>query len=318
MRDEALMRTLVGRSPIMERLRRTIAQVAGTDLPTLIQGPTGSGKELVAEGLHRLSGRSGPFVTFNVCAISDSMFEDALFGHEEGAYTGASRTMRGYLEEAHGGTLFLDEIGSLSPENQPKLLRAVETGRFRPLGATADRASDFRVVSASNEDLGLLIAEGRFRADLFHRLGGILIHVPPLSDRAEDIPELVRYFLNGNGSRSTPVSVSSRALRLLQEHHWPGNVRELRHVVQRAALLATNGTLGAEEFGTALAPGHQPSPPCLHGGRRQELLALLDACNWNTAEVAAGLGIHRATVYRRMQRLGIRREKAKLVSAVPA
>jgi DNA-binding NtrC family response regulator len=166
---------LIGEAPAVRRLRRTVERIAPSRLPVLIEGPTGSGKELVAELLHQRSGRRGELVAFNVCAIGETMFEDALFGHVRGAYTGASGDAPGFLREAHGGTVFLDEIGGLPPLLQPKLLRALETGVFRPIGSARDSTSDFRLVSATNDGIESLVAAGRVRADIAHRLSGFVV-----------------------------------------------------------------------------------------------------------------------------------------------
>src|SRR3954470_19051267 len=185
---------IVGDSSAIQQLRALIATVAPTRLPVLVEGPTGSGKELVAAALHQASGRRGRLVAFNVCAIGDALFEDALFGHVRGAFTGAANDSAGFLREADAGTVFLDEISGLPWALQAKLLRAVETGEFRPVGAARDARSDFRVVAATNEHLDDLVECGRFRADLKHRIGGVVISVPTLAERVDDIPDLTRYF----------------------------------------------------------------------------------------------------------------------------
>ena len=179
----------------MRELRALIARVAPLRMPVLIEGATGTGKELAAALLHRDSGRSGGLVAFNVCALGESMFEDALFGHVKGAYTGALGESLGFLREANGGTAFFDEISGLPLPLQAKLLRAIETGVFRPIGASRDAMSEFRTVAATNEQLRELVAAGRFREDLMHRLSGITVRMPTLAERVDDIPELVRHFL---------------------------------------------------------------------------------------------------------------------------
>src|SRR6185436_15443756 len=189
--------SLLGESPVMCRVRALIAMVAPTRLPVLVHGATGTGKEIVAAAIHAESGRRGAFVAFNVCAIGDSMFEDALFGHVRGAYTGAVQDAQGFLREANSGTAFFDEISGLALPLQAKLLRAIELGVFRPIGARHDATSDFRVVAATNEHIHDLVANGRFRADLAHRLGGVVIDLPPLAERVEDIGLLARHFVRG-------------------------------------------------------------------------------------------------------------------------
>lgn len=230
------LNAIVGSSPPIRQVRDLIALAAPTTLPVLIQGPTGAGKELVAAALHAMSGRRGRLVAFNVCAIGDAMFEDALFGHVRGAFTGAVADSQGLLREADHGTVFLDEISGLNASLQVKLLRALEHGQFRPVGARSDCRSEFRVIAATNEEIGDLVDAGRFRADLAHRLGGIVIRVPALADRRTDIPCLVEHFLR---PAHCAVTVSDAALLRLVEHPWPGNVRELRQVVEWAAVLAS-------------------------------------------------------------------------------
>jgi DNA-binding NtrC family response regulator len=298
--DELSARTgIIGESEAMRRLRGLVQRVAPLSLPVLIEGPTGSGKELVARALHTLSGRRGRFVAVNVCAIPDTMFEATLFGHVRGAFTGAVRDSDGYLTEADRGTLFLDEIGALSPAAQGKLLRAVETHDFRPVGARRDRSSDFRVVAATNEPLHALVASGRFRADLAHRLNAVAVAVPALVERIDDLPALAAHFA-ALASPGATIAIPYEALVRLQEHDWPGNVRELKHVVDRAVAFAAGGAVDAFELelGTSSAAGERLA-------ERDELLALLAVCGWDTEAAARRLGVHRATIYRRMERLEI-------------
>lgn len=290
---------LIGESAPMREMRARIAAAARTSLSILIQGPTGSGKELVAAALHAESGRAGKFVAFNVCAISDTMFEDAMFGHVRGAFTGASDHSLGFLREADGGTAFLDEISGLPSISQAKLLRALETGEFRPVGGRQDVRSDARVVAATNEELGALVAEDKFRRDLAHRLAGVTIRVPSLAERAEDIPLLVRHFLERAGFGA--LDVSARALDILRSCTWSGNIRELKHFVEWAAVL-TQGQLDEGATLRALAThGLRESRDGLAAEALalQELLARHD---WNTARAAHELGVHIATIYRRMEK----------------
>jgi DNA-binding NtrC family response regulator len=231
------------------------------------------------------------------------MFEDALFGHAKGAFTGANREVPGLLAEANGGTLFLDEISGLSLACQVKMLRAIELGAFRPVGATRDRVSDFRVVAASNEDLVALVERQRFRGDLLHRLGGMVLEVPPLSEHSDDIPELVEHFLRAMCSHA---GITSAALSRLLKHSWPGNIRELRHTVERAFVLADGGEVTFEAVAAALERSSVPGlKRCVDDFAKNCMLNLLEECRWNTDKVATSLGVHRATVYRRMERLGI-------------
>lgn len=295
---------LLGTSILMTELRATIARFARTRIPILVKGPSGSGKELVARAIHVSSARRGDLVAVNTCAISETMFEDTLFGHVKGAFTGATQDAPGLLAEANGGTLFLDEISGLLLASQVKLLRAIELGTYRPVGGARDRTSEFRVVAASNEDLLALVAAGRFRADLLHRLGGVVVTVPSLLEHPDDIPELVRHFVRELSGREDCI-ITDAAFLKLAEHTWPGNVRELRHTIERALVLS--GTrITRESVSAALHGGaSSASPERQDGFARSRLLRLLEECSWDTDSAAVSLGVHRATIYRRMERLGI-------------
>ena len=298
---------LIGSSAPMEKLRREIARFATTRIPILINGPTGSGKELVAAAVHRQSNRSGNLIPLNVCAVPDTLFEDTLFGHARGAFTGADRESAGMMAEANGGTLFLDEISGLHLMSQHKLLRAIETGSFRPVGAARDRVSEFRLISATNENLMHLAQSGRFRADLLHRLSGMVLHVPPLRARLEDLPALVAAFLEQIG---VSAELTDGAIRMLASHPWPGNVRELRHTVERAAVMAQGDRITSVIARAALDIVGDRLVEVPDGGvGARAFVEMLDRFDWNTAEVARELGVHRATVYRRMERLGITAER---------
>lgn len=297
---------LVGSSERMATLRAQITRFARSGIPVLLHGPTGSGKELVAAAIHRESGRSGSMVAINVCAIPDTMFEDTLFGHVHGAFTGATSEMAGVMAEANGGTLFLDEISALPLSSQAKLLRAIDAGVFRPVGAPRDRVSDFRIIAATNESLSQLVATGHFRSDLLHRLGGVVFQIPSLRERIEDIPELVDHFLARIGSADRCI-LTGEALRQLAEHRWSGNVRELRHAVERISVLAQGASVTREVVRAALESSPDASSPAAvhHTDEARQFVGVLDQHGWNTAEVARQLGVHRATIYRRMERLGI-------------
>jgi DNA-binding NtrC family response regulator len=302
--EQVIGRLLLGDSPPMRRLRSLIARLAPSQASVLIQGPTGSGKELVAEALHLCSGRQGAFVPFNVCAVADGMFEAALFGHVRGAFTGAVQDTPGYLADADRGTAFLDEISGLSLAAQAKLLRAIETRSFRPVGARRDRSSDFRVVAASNEDLDALARAGRFRADLVHRLRAFVIRVPALADRLDDVPLLAGHFAR-RASPPPHARLTEPAIERLMAHSWPGNVRELRNVVEFALALADGLVVGAAEVTEALGADVSLAPQEDGLSTRYLLLSMLKACGGDTALVARQLGRHRSHVYRLMRQLGI-------------
>jgi DNA-binding NtrC family response regulator len=302
---------LVGVSVAMRQLRALIARVAGTTLPVLIQGETGSGKELVARALHGASGRSGPLTALNICAVPEPMFEATLFGHVRGAFTGAVASSAGYLSEANHGTLFLDEISGLPLQAQAKLLRAVELKEFRPVGAGVDRRSDFRLVAATNEDLQEAARTGSFRLDLLQRLSGIRIVIPPLRSRREDIAPLAEHFLRGHrcDANRALTQLEPAALAVLEAYEWPGNIRQLRLVLECACALV-DSSIGRGDIlpllsgpTTAIAPISQP--------QQRRLIEALMRAEWDVDRAAAELGVHRATVYRRLKRLGISQELAQ-------
>jgi DNA-binding NtrC family response regulator len=312
---------ILGSSAAIRKVRALIECVAPTELPVLISGPTGSGKELVAQAIHRRSGRAGLFVAFNVCAIAETMFEDALFGHVRGAFTGAVSSSPGYLREASNGTAFLDEISGLSINAQVKLLRAIETRQFRPVGSSTDVRSDFRLVAAVNEDLWELQRSGGFRADLAHRLSSFVIRVPSLKDRKEDVLSLALVFLR-EMVNDFDVSIGTETARLLTQHEWPGNVRELRHVIRSAATLGGTSDLRADDVREALAwmaPQVVLSPKRSIADRR--LVDVLERCDWDAVEASRILGVHQTTIYRRLKRMGnfdrVRRESESGLHALP-
>lgn len=312
--DRYLAESLLGSSEAMRRVRALVAKIARSEMAVLVEGPTGSGKELVANAIHEMSDRTGQLVAFNVCAIADSMFEDALFGHVRGAYTGAVSDTRGYLSEADQGTLFLDEVSGLPLGSQAKLLRAIETGEFRPVGAQVNRRSHFRTIAATNEPIRLLVETGRFRSDLAQRLCGIVVHVPALVDRRDDVRLLAEHFAARLGSGSGPAKLTTGALGALERHNWPGNVRELQHVIARAIALSDCSLVARDDILEAISAGGmgQASWPTLapvltpeHSVVRRRLVQVLTAHSWDKTSAAAELGIHPVTLYRRMRRLGI-------------
>ena len=276
-------------------------QVARSDLPVLITGPNGAGKEKYAEIVHANSlVATGPFVALNCGAIPAELIEAELFGADAGAYTGANRAREGKFEAADGGTLFLDEIGTLPPAGQVKLLRVLETGRFERLGSNRERQVKVRVVSATNADLALMIQDGRFREDLYYRLNAIEVKVPPLAGRIDDILPLARHFLPAGNSLST------EAERALLAHAWPGNVRELRNTLQRGALLARNDSITAAELG--LPQPFSASSASAEEPDREAIEAALARHGGVMTQAASELGLSRQALYRRLERLGITRD----------
>jgi DNA-binding NtrC family response regulator len=285
-----------------ERVLALACQVARSELPVLVTGPNGAGKEKIAEIVHANSAvKHGPFVALNCGALPGELIEAELFGAEAGAYTGAQRAREGKFEAADGGTLFLDEIGTLPAAGQVKLLRVLESGRFQRLGGNKERQVKVRVVSATNADLPALIRGGQFREDLYYRLNAIELALPALAERPDDILPLARHFLPAG------KQFGDDAARALLAHRWPGNVRELRNAVQRAALLAKTATLGAADLGLpAATPGAAPVPG--DEPDRAMIEAALERNGRVLAQAAAELGLSRQALYRRMDRLGIERQ----------
>ena len=298
------LRGVVFADPASERVIALACQVARSDLPVLITGPNGAGKEKIAEIIQANSpNRKGPFIALNCGAIPSELIEAELFGAEAGAYTGANKAREGKFEAADGGTLFLDEIGNLSLTGQMKLLRVLETGRFERLGSNRERQVKVRVVSATNADLPAMIRDGSFREDLYYRLNTVELTLPPLGERREDILPLARFFL---GEDNKPLS--PQATQALQRHTWPGNVRELRNVIQRAALLAQGPRIEVGDLNLPRAPSR---PTVAHGAEepdRGRIVAALAHAGGVIAQAAAELGMSRQALYRRMDRHGIPRE----------
>lgn len=247
-RSEVNLPGVVGESERVKRLVKEVHCYAPHDVSVLIQGETGSGKDVVARAIHELSGRRGPFVAVNIGALQDSLADAELFGHRKGAFTGAVSDRKGAFEQAHGGTLFLDEIADVSPAVQVKLLRAIEEKRIRAVGAEREVSVDVRVVAASWAQLDVLASEGRFRWDLYHRLSTAVVRVPPLRERRSDIVLLAKHFLRVEAISGLACELTEDALEALRDHEWKGNVRELRAVLKRAAMLCANGIITAAEL----------------------------------------------------------------------
>ncbi len=298
---------IVGVSPAIRRAVALAERYARTRLAVLLVGPTGSGKEVFARHIHERSGRPGLFVDVNCCALPREMVESLLFGHRRGAFTGAVDSTVGHLERSDGGTLFLDELTSLAPEAQGKLLRALETGEVQPLGATAKRRLDLRVIAAAHEDLGGALDAGRFRRDLFQRVAGIVIELPPLDARVEDVLPLAQHFAALQGRR-----LEAGAEHVLLSYAWPGNARELRLAIERAAELVDNGSLPASVIADAIVLGGTLTRAAR--GQVDERTALARMCElheWNGRAIARALGISRTTLHRRLRELGLSLRRAK-------
>ncbi len=312
MNEKELSEMIIGESAAIREVRRQIVRVAPAEVAVFLQGPTGSGKELVAKALHLMSGRSGEYVEFNTSAIAMTMFESTIFGHVKGAFTGADSNNPGLLAEADGGTIFFDEIGELSIRLQPKLLRAVEYKVYKPVGATNDRESDFRLVSATNRHLRALVEAGEFRPDLAERLSTFIINVPSLGARLEDVPAIAQHFVDiVQRASGRHLSLSRSAIRALQQYDWPLNVRELRNVVDRLFLMVDSPIASSADVADAITMGTSASSPADEemAPARRELVEELERAGWNTDLAAANMKVSRATIYRRMEKLGVRRRR---------
>jgi DNA-binding NtrC family response regulator len=313
---------IVYRSRAMHDSVSLAVHVAPSDVPVLITGPNGSGKEKLAEIVQANSRRKDkPFVRVNAGALPDQLLEAELFGAEAGAFTGATKLRVGRFEAAHGGTLFLDEIGNLSASGQMKLLRVLQTGEYQRLGSSTTRKVDVRIISATNADLRADIASGKFREDLYFRLNVIELNVPQLAERSEDVRPLAEHFITlHQGDRS--ASLSDEAALALEQHEWPGNVRELENRIQRALLVSEGGRISPKDLGIdAGAPGvpsarvsPQPRPSvepeqAPSAEERQEIETALVRAHGVVSRAAAELGVSRQALYRRMERLGIELER---------
>jgi DNA-binding NtrC family response regulator len=289
---------IVGVGPGYEELRRLVAKIAASDSTVLIRGETGTGKELVARSIHRLSKRSEePFVIVDCAALHENLLQSELFGHEQGAFTGATKRKHGLFEAANGGTVFLDEIGEVSPTVQANLLRVLETSSFRHVGGTQEVRVDVRLVAATNRSLERLADEGKFRRDLYFRLNTIKIELAPLRHRRAEIPTLVEHFVALHNARAgTKKRISPAAARILSSYDWPGNVRQLRHVVERALVLADGEAIAPDD----LPPEVRDAASQLGQGR--QALTLSEMERRHIARVLAEVGGHRS---RAAQLLGI-------------
>lgn len=315
---------MVGRSPAIEAVRDTIRKVAPTDARVLITGESGTGKELAATALHRLSARrDGPLVRVNCAAIPGELIESELFGHERGAFTGATERRLGRFELADGGTLFLDEVGDLSSAAQAKLLRALEAGEIERVGGNAPIPVDVRLLSATNKDLDAAVRDGHFRADLLFRLLVIPLHLPPLRERAGDVPLLAAHLLERLRGRTglRPPQLAPEAIELLARHTWPGNIRELANVLERITILhpgteigvaAVASVLAGSPAGAALEHGfrsgdQRPIGERLESYERDLIQCALAAAGGSVTEAARLLATDRANLHRRMRRLSVQR-----------
>jgi formate hydrogenlyase transcriptional activator len=310
-RSELHFEDIVGNSQALKLVLREIETVAPADSTVLIYGETGTGKELIARAIHHLSPRrERTFVKVNCAAIPTGLLESELFGHERGAFTGAIAQRVGRFELANGGTIFLDEVGDIPLELQPKLLRVLQEQEFERLGSTQTTHVDVRLVAATNRDLGEMVAARAFRSDLYYRLRVFPLHMPPLRERQEDIPALVRYFVEKYARRMNRAveTIPAETLDLLVRYPWPGNIRELENLIERAVILSPGPVLRVPH--TEIKPPAEPTADnlTLRAAERDHILRALDATNWVLAGprgAAARLGMKRTTLQSKMRKLGV-------------
>jgi two-component system response regulator AtoC len=305
LREQVKRPALVGRSPALLEVYKQVARAASTNVPVLITGETGTGKEMVARSLHERSPRAaGPFIPVDCGSISESLMESELFGHAKGAFTGATGARRGLFEEANGGTLFLDEIGDVGPKIQAQLLRALQEGEIRRVGESSPVKVDVRVVAATNKDLPSLVREAKFREDLLYRLDVVHLLLPPLRERREDIPSLVEHFASLHARGGARPVVTKDAMARLTAYDWPGNVRQLENVVARALALNVTGVVGPQDFPEPIgdAPkklaGLAGDMPSLAELSRRYAAHVLQQVGGNKSEAARLLEVDRKTLYK--------------------
>jgi DNA-binding NtrC family response regulator len=313
---EEMRGAIVGKSPVLRRMLEQVAQVAPTDSTVLIQGETGTGKELVARAIHEGSSRrERPLVKLNCAALPRELVESELFGHEKGAFTGALQQRRGRFELADGGTLFLDEVGELPLDTQAKLLRVLQEREFERVGGTRTLQVDVRVIAATNRDLHSQVAAGRFRSDLFYRLNVFPILVPPLRERRDDIPSLLQHFAAKTARKlGRPVNgIAPAFIDSARAYDWPGNIRELENVVERAMVMSRGDPLEGTVLPPAASPG-SPAPSVVHGTleeiERAHIRRVLEGAHWvieGEHGAARMLGLNPSTLRGRLRKLGIRK-----------
>ncbi len=320
---EEVITPILGTSTAISRIKETIERVAPTDARVLITGEAGTGKELVARWIHHLSGRrDGPIVEVNCAAIPSELIESELFGHEKGSFTGATKQRIGKFEQAEGGTLFLDEIGDMSLSAQAKVLRALQENRISRVGGDRSIPVDVRVLAATNKDLLQRIEENEFREDLYHRLSVILVHVPPLRERRDDIPIITRHFCDRLSRRNgVPTKqFTEEALERLKRYEWRGNVRELHNVVERLLILSEGEEVGVRDVERFVRPGSQAANPLTNlldqfdqfsefRDKAEQLFIehKLEEFDWNVSKTAEAIGIQRSHLYNKMNKYGIER-----------
>lgn len=314
LRDHYRFDNLVGSSPAMVQVYKAIARVAPTDSTVLLQGESGTGKEVLARAIHSNSSRkSGPFVTVDGGALTETLLESELFGHERGAFTGAVGMKKGLLEKAHLGTCFLDEVADLSATLQGKLLRVIQEREIRRVGSTTPMAVDVRIIAASKKDLSALVKAGTFREDLYYRLNVVAINIPALRDRMEDVPLLAEHFVQIYGAaKPQPVTgISAEAMTVITQYWWPGNIRELEHAIERAVALTPHPILCPEDLPLAVRTATVKEADQARGWvsleelEREHIIRVLTHHHWDLSRSSAILGIHRKTLLRKLRQYGL-------------
>jgi DNA-binding NtrC family response regulator len=305
---------LLGRTPSMTAVYKQIAHAASADAPVLIIGESGTGKELVARAIHQHGNRSArPFVPINCGALTETLLESELFGHVKGSFTGAIADSKGVFQSAHTGTVFLDEVGEMSPALQVKLLRVLQEGEIRAVGTSRPAKVDVRIVAATNVNVEQAVAEGKFRQDLYYRLGVVIINLPPLRERREDIPLLVERFLNAATAKAgKQVVLTPAAVDALASYHWPGNVRELENLVERMVVFSRGNRIDVGDLPPTVTPRAPALEkrlfddlPTLEEVERRYLLHVLEQVGNNRTRAAEVMGIDRRTLYRMAERFGL-------------
>ena len=300
---------MIGSSPRMIDIYKTLSKVAPTDATVLIEGETGTGKELIARMIHANSKRSQqPFVPVDCGAIAPSLLESELFGTLKGAYTGADRDRMGVFEAAHNGTVFLDEIGDIDVGFQLKLLRFLQEREIRPLGSARAKKVDVRVIAATNRDVQKMVEEGKFREDLWYRLNVVRLTVPPLCERAADIPLLVHYFLKRYNERyKLDTRLIDSGLKAMEQYSWPGNIRQLQHMMERLTILAPGGRIDDEAVRQSIEQmdSRDHASDSLADTEAEQIRRVMAATNGNKSRAAKVLGIERKTLYRKLERMGL-------------
>ncbi len=307
---------MIGNSAVFQRVVEQANQVARSDARVLLSGESGTGKELIAAHLHRMSPfATGPFVKVNCAAIPVELLESELFGHEKGAFTGATSCRRGKFELADNGSIFLDEVGDLHETSQAKLLRVLQEGEFQRVGGSEILCVNVRVISASNRDLAALVGRKKFREDLYYRLSVVPIHMPPLRERSEDIPPLAEYFLEDFCRRNNfkPKKIENDVWTILRAYRWPGNIRELRNVIERMAIMASSESIAKESVPLEIRmPPENLTNSSLEETRasaeRNRIRQALEEAGWNVSAAARALGIERTHLHKRIRALGLAKQ----------